>query len=174
MDGIKDKALIVKCALGGKPKIMAPEVCLIISCDASIKKNPGGPASVGICIIEEGRQPTVTSRLVNATTNNQAEYDAVYEALGQLLRVQSLTTNKAAVQIHSDSQLVVRQILGKWECKDSELARRRDAIIDKMKEIQEDYPNIPPVYIKWLPRNSTEGLKLANNAAQDELNVSNH
>lgn len=146
---------------------------LIISCDASIKKNPGGPAAIGVSIYMGTKHIITFARPVNATTNNQAEYDAVYEAVSQLERVAPLARACVAVQIHSDSQLVVKQITGKYECQDPILKRRRDAIVERMQEIAKKV-QLPPVIITWLPRNSTKGLKEANNAAQDELNVPNH
>lgn len=145
---------------------------LIISCDASIKENPGGPAAVGVVVQFDNRTETI-SRFTRAKTNNQAEYDAVYESLGQLERVVWSGLRFKSIQIHSDSQLVVRQILGQYKCSDSKLRKKKELIKEKMKELAQKYI-MPPVRIRWFKRNSTEGLKLANDAAQFAINVPRH
>ena len=47
------------------------------------------------------------------TTNNQAEYEAILKGL-QLL--QELKAD--AIEIFGDSQLVINQLIGMYECKD--------------------------------------------------------
>jgi ribonuclease HI len=145
---------------------------LIISCDASVKENPGGPAAIGIIIQFDNRIEAIT-RFTKAKTNNQAEYDAVYESLGQLERVIWSGLRFKSIQIHSDSQLIVKQILGQYKCSDPQLQRKKELIKEKMKELAQKYI-MPPVRIRWFKRNSTKGLKLANDAAQDALNVPRH
>ncbi len=68
---------------------------IVISCDASIKKNPGGPASVGAVVqfpnvgkyANQHRELLQFSRITKATSNNQAEYDAVYFGLVSLFNL---------------------------------------------------------------------------------------
>lgn len=145
---------------------------VIISCDASIKVNPGGPASVGFVIEIPGKygspqQPPIKgARPTPATTNNQAEYDAVYTGLVTLV---NLVNNPGCpIEIRSDSQLVIRHLNGLAKCKDKKLLKRRDAIIELAKELP------VPVIFAWRPRNSTKELELANNLAQDLLGVPRH
>ena len=153
-----------------------PKDC-VFSCDASIKKNPGGPSSIGVTVqIPDSSQQfqtmEVLSRFSPAVTNNQAEYDAVYEALGQIERMRGRVNKFGRILIHSDSQLVVKQIKGEYKCGDEILERKRECIVEKLRDFVKE--GFPPIFIEWFPRNSTEGLKQANNAAQELLNVKKH
>ncbi len=142
-----------------------PEVVITISCDASIKKNPGGPASVGVVIRVPGKKPVEIAKIVPANTNNEAEYDAVFEGLKFL----STTVNvpKHEVVVNSDSQLVVKQLLGEYKISDSfpNLKKRCEII----RELAAALP--VPVKVEWKPRNSTPDLELANYLAQDAIGV---
>jgi hypothetical protein len=83
----KDFLLNLRAALSDeviqeKVKIEDPDKDkIIISCDASIKENPGGPAAVGIVIERPGIPISSFSIFTKAETNNQAEYDAIYTGL---------------------------------------------------------------------------------------------
>jgi ribonuclease HI len=128
---------------------------VILSCDASITKNPGGRVAIGVTIEYKNEPPIQIGRVVpNSTTNNQGEYDAVYYGLTQLM---DLKNNPAClVEVHSDSKLVVDQLNKTMQCKDSTLQRKRDIIL----ELVEHLP--VPVSFHWKPRNSTTGLEEAN------------
>jgi ribonuclease HI len=138
---------------------------LIISCDASIKENPGGASAVGV-VFGEGSQAfgRVTPK---ALTNNQAEYAAIYTAI-EILRDQHMVIPTREVEIRSDSQLIVNQLNGKWECKDDDLKRWRDNILEVIPTLSVS------VRFVWYPRNSTQDLKAANFAAQDILGIKRH
>jgi ribonuclease HI len=47
------------------------------------------------------------------STNNQAEYEAVLKGLQLLYEVKA-----EAIEIFGDSQLIINQLLGLYECKD--------------------------------------------------------
>jgi len=157
-----------------KPEAIPGSTC-IVSVDASIKKNPGGPASVGVVLDMPGTANPHQSigRCVPANTNNEAEYDAVYEALGQLSSLIMACLRFEKIEIHSDSQLVVKQLSGEYKSSIPRLTKRRDLILEKLEEMRE-IPGFPTIEIKWYPRNSTLGLKLANDTAQDMIDVPNH
>ena len=144
---------------------------IIVSCDASIKENPGGPAAVGVVIQWNNRgidnsDPLTIAQPTPAITNNQAEYDAIYTALTNLM---ALHNNPGCmIEIRSDSQLVIKQLNKEIECHDKDLQKRRDAILELVKELP------VPVMCVWRPRNSTPELKLANHLAQDLLGVPRH
>jgi ribonuclease HI len=139
---------------------------IIISGDASIKVNPGGPASVGIVIEIPGRKIMQVAQPTPATTNNQAEYDAVYMGLTTLVNL--INNPPAPITVRSDSQLVIRQLKKEIECNDKKLLSRRDAILELVNQIP------VPVTFEWRPRNSTPELELANHLAQDLLGVPRH
>ncbi len=139
---------------------------IIISGDASIKNNPGGPASVGIIIEIPGRPNMEIAQPTPATTNNQAEYDAVYMGLTTLINL--INNPGLPIEVRSDSQLVIRQLKKEIECNDKKLQNRRDTILELVSTIP------VPVTFEWRPRNSTKELELANHLAQDLLGVSRH
>src|SRR5690606_31626676 len=62
---------------------------IVISCDASITKNPGGTASIGYVIQYRDEKPILHAKIVSAKSNNEAEYDAVYEALTHLFSIKN-------------------------------------------------------------------------------------
>lgn len=140
---------------------------VIISCDASITHNPGGNAAVGF-VIEN--PPTKTTSMgfsaPKSTTNNQAEYDAVYYGLQTFV---NLNNNPGKpIEIRSDSKIVISQLNGEMECHDIELEKRRNGILELVKALP------VPVIFNWRPRNSTPALKQANYEAQDYLKVRRH
>lgn len=140
---------------------------VIISCDASITKNPGGKVAVGV-VIEFKDEPGIDIfRLMpKSKTNNEGEYDAIYVGLTQLM---TLKNNPGCeVEIRSDSKVIVDQINDKIKCNKPELIRRRDAI----RELALELPVL--VSFQWKPRNSTPGLERANYLAQDALGVPRH
>ena len=144
----------------------APSNHVIISCDASIKENPGGPSSIGFVIRKPREKPVGMSKPSPATSNNQAEYDAIYEGLSTFFNLNNNPGCK--VEIRSDSKLVIDQLNGDMKCQDKSLMKRRDAIREFIKALP------VPIEFKWRRRNSTKDLEEANYLAQDLLGVSRH
>lgn len=141
---------------------------ITVSVDASIKNNPGGPASIGAVIRFPGKAAIKLSKFTPAQTNNEAEYDAIYEALNHIVHLKA-SLNKEIV-VYSDSQLVVNQLTGKYKINDESKALKRRAQI-----IHELAAQLPvAVKVEWRPRNSTDDLRDANYAAQDLLQVPRH
>ena len=139
---------------------------ITISCDASIKENPGGPAAVGIVIEFPTGKTLEMSRPSRATTNNQAEYEAIYFALNTLFNLHN--NPGCLVEIRSDSRLAIEQLNKEMKCQDEKLRNKRDHILELVTQCP------VPVRFIWRPRNSTRALEKANNMAQNELNVPNH
>lgn len=139
---------------------------ITISCDASIKENPGGPAAVGIVIEFPAGKTLEMSRPSRATTNNQAEYEAIYFALNTLFNLHN--NPGCLVEVRSDSRLAIEQLNKEMECRDEKLKNKRDHILEYAKTVP------VPIRFVWRPRNSTRALEKANNMAQNELNVPNH
>ena len=143
---------------------------MIISCDASIKENPGGPAAMGAVIqfptTAKAQTPEKLASISSAKTNNEAEYEAVYFALTTVFGRHNNPT--CLVEVRSDSQLVINQLNGDMECHEARLANKRDAILEFVRALP------VPVKFKWFPRNSTPELRLANYLSQDQLGVPRH
>jgi len=140
---------------------------IIISCDASIKVNPGGPASIGVVIQVPGKEKNLEIAQITADkTNNQAEYNAIYTGLMTLCNLNNHMNYE--IEVRSDSQLAIKQIKGEIVCNDEKLANKRDAI----RELAAALPM--PVKWTWRPRCSTQELMEANYLCQDVLGVPRH
>lgn len=142
---------------------------IIVSCDASITKNPGGDVAVGFVIRfppEKGLQPVKMAKRTPSQSNNEGEYDAIYEALVTLF---NLYNNPGyEVVVHSDSQLVVKQLHGEYQINSPALKRKAESIHELAAQLPVG------VRVEWRPRNSTEDLAEANFLAQDEIGVRRH
>jgi ribonuclease HI len=80
--------------------------------DGASKGNPG-PAGVGAVILDaEGNKVAEIAKYIGVTTNNVAEYRALIEALKACLK-----RKWAPVEIFSDSELLIRQLAGKYKVK---------------------------------------------------------
>jgi len=89
---------------------------LIIYTDGASSGNPG-QASIG-AVIRDGQGKTVSrlSRRIGHATNNQAEYRAVIAALEEAVKL-----GAGEVEIRSDSELVVKQLKGRYRVKKASL-----------------------------------------------------
>ncbi len=89
---------------------------LKIHIDGAARGNPG-PAAAGVVIRDEqGRQILEAGYLLEPMTNNQAEYHALRLALQAARR-----WGEQHVRIFSDSELVVRQITGRYRVRNAGL-----------------------------------------------------
>ncbi len=78
--------------------------------------NPG-PGAIGVVIqTQQGETITTISQAVGSVTNNQAEYMAVIAALEK-----AVSLGFDEVEIHADSELIVRQINGRYRVKNANL-----------------------------------------------------
>lgn len=88
----------------------------LLMVDGAARGNPGA-AGCGAAICDEnGTVVQELSRYLGRTTNNVAEYEALLmglEALNQL--------GRKKIAVHSDSQLLVRQLSGEYRVKDEKL-----------------------------------------------------
>ena len=89
---------------------------LTIYTDGASSGNPG-PASIGAVIKDgQGRVISRISRRIGRATNNQAEYRAIITALEEASRL-----GAQEVDIKSDSELVVKQLKGRYRVKKATL-----------------------------------------------------
>jgi ribonuclease HI len=92
-------------------------VGLNIHVDGGSRGNPG-PAGAGVVIRDEGgRLIYEAGYFLGRQTNNEAEYHALIRALERAGR-----RGNDAVAIHSDSELLVRQLTGDYQVKSARLA----------------------------------------------------
>ncbi|MCB0326322.1 MAG: ribonuclease HI family protein [Bdellovibrionales bacterium] len=84
--------------------------------DGASRGNPG-PSSIGAYLCDDqGHEIKSVSQTIGQTTNNVAEYRALIEGC-KLARSQEITE----LHIFSDSQLLVRQVLGQYKVKQPHL-----------------------------------------------------
>ncbi|MFA9479936.1 ribonuclease HI family protein [Phycisphaerales bacterium AB-hyl4] len=90
---------------------------LIIHIDGGSRGNPG-PAGVGVVLHDADTRKPVheAGYFVGRTTNNVAEYTGLLRALEI-----AHEHNAASVTVHSDSQLMVRQLHGQYKVKSADL-----------------------------------------------------
>jgi len=130
----------------------------IIYTDGGSRGNPG-PSALGIVIEDErGKILKEYSHYLDKATNNQAEYEAIIFALqkAKQLKIKEL-------EIRTDSELIGRQLLGKYKIKDSDL----QPLFIKVWNLRLDYEK---VNIKIIPR---EQNKKADKLVNQELDAKN-
>jgi ribonuclease HI len=88
---------------------------IVIYTDGGARGNPG-PAAIGVVIRRNQQVIDKISRCIGSTTNNQAEYQAIYAGL-----VYAQALGAAEVEIFSDSELVTRQLAGHYRVKNHDL-----------------------------------------------------
>jgi ribonuclease HI len=90
---------------------------LLIYTDGAARGNPG-PSGLGAILrdAETGAVVAELARFLGVRTNNYAEWTAVEDALGEALRL-----GATHVDLRMDSELVARQISGRYRVKHPEL-----------------------------------------------------
>ena len=89
---------------------------LTIHTDGAARGNPG-PAAYAYVIERNGEPLIEEAERLGETTNNQAEYMALVEALEHALALGS----HYRVIVHSDSELMVKQLNGEYRVKNEDL-----------------------------------------------------
>jgi ribonuclease HI len=89
---------------------------LVIFTDGGARGNPG-PAAIGVLV--GGKE---YSEYVGEKTNNQAEYEAVIFALRKAKQLLGKKKAKEAeIEVRADSELIVRQLNGRYKILEREL-----------------------------------------------------
>ncbi len=126
---------------------------VVIFTDGTAEPNPG-PAAIGATIKDaQGRLITSISQPIGRATNNQAEYRAIIAALEKAIKL-----GAKQVDMRSDSELVVRQITGRYRVKKASLK----PLYQQVKHLQNQLEGFT---ITHIPRQeNTEADALANMA----------
>ncbi len=126
---------------------------VVIFTDGVAEPNPG-PAAIGATIKDEqGRLITAISQGIGRATNNQAEYRAIIAALENAIKL-----GASQVDMRSDSELVVRQINGRYRVKNASLK----PLYQKVKQLQSQLKGFTITHIPR--RQNTEADSLASKA----------
>lgn len=83
--------------------------------DGGSRGNPG-PAGIGFVIIAAGKAKIEGKKFIGRATNNQAEYEALLAGVKKAVKEGVLD-----LDIYMDSELIVRQLLGRYRVKDRSL-----------------------------------------------------
>lgn len=89
---------------------------LIIHTDGASRGNPGD-AAFAYVIAREGAEDIEEAGRLGQMTNNQAEYTALVRALEHALRL----GREHRLVVHSDSELMVKQMKGEYKVKNADL-----------------------------------------------------
>lgn len=92
-------------------------VKLTVYTDGGARGNPG-PSGIGV-LVEKNQEQFKISKYIGLATNNQAEYQAVVEALKYI--VQNFAGQEIEAKFYLDSQLVVEQLNGNYKIKNESL-----------------------------------------------------
>ena len=126
--------------------------------DGGARGNPG-PSAIGVLVYSQtGNLLADLREFIGNSTNNQAEY----KALTRGLEIASRYTRKKVV-CHSDSELMINQVKGKFMTRNPGLMRA----LEKVKIAERSFQNIEYVHV---PRTNPR-IKLADilvNRALDE------
>jgi ribonuclease HI len=134
---------------------MARSRNLIIETDGAARGNPG-LAGAGIIIKDEtGRRLETIGKFLGVTTNNQAEYQALIAGLEAVQRYQP-----ESVTVHSDSELMVRQMSGQYRV-------RHPEILPLYLRAMELAAALPEVTFRNVPREKNRAADQVANVAID-------
>jgi ribonuclease HI/probable phosphoglycerate mutase len=128
--------------------------------DGAARGNPG-PAAIGV-VIQDGQGATLAEfgRCIGNRTNNQAEYEALNAALESVL---DRTTG--AVVIRTDSELLHRQMTGRYRVKNPVLSlmyRRAQRLAARFQEVA--FEHVPRTRNRQADRLANQAL---GNARKD-------
>jgi ribonuclease HI len=126
---------------------------VIAYCDGASRGNPG-PSSYGIVIYDrEGEELHRGARAIGRGTNNEAEYHGAIAALEAALGL-----GAREVELRMDSELVVRQLWGRYRVRNPRLTPLYKRLLD----LRSRFDRVSFVHV---PRNQNKiADKLANQA----------
>jgi ribonuclease HI len=131
---------------------------LLIYIDGASRGNPG-EAGFGV-FVEAGGQKTGLYGYLGSATNNVAEYQALLFALRYALEARA-----PRVEIRSDSELVVRQVTGRYRVK-------HPGLQPLYREALELMGRLSSVTIRHVPREENrEADRLANRAVDERASA---
>lgn len=138
------------------PDVLAQSDKVIIYADGGSRGNPG-PSACGFVIYDDNHNVLVNRGIyLGVTTNNQAEYTALKQALEE-----AHSLGAQAVHVYMDSMLVINQMRGIFKVKNRDLWPIHDAVKQLCTGFQK-------VDFTQVPRESNRMADAAVNAALDQ------
>lgn len=131
---------------------------ILIYTDGAARGNPG-PAGLGAILrdAETGEVLSELARFLGVRTNNYAEWTAVEDALGEALRL-----GATRVDLRMDSELVARQISGRYRVKHPDLKPIHASVMTMLGQL-EGYT------VGHVPRELNKDADRLSNVAIDDL-----
>ncbi len=131
---------------------------LVIYCDGGARGNPG-PAAIGAVVLDPSTEPptrlaTVSER-IGVATNNVAEYRALVAGLEAAREFPA-----RRVRVRADSQLLVRQLEGRYRVKQAHLR----PFFERARELLGEYDDVELLHV---PREENTEADALVNAALD-------
>ena len=133
---------------GGQGPLSTVTICV----DGASRGNPGA-AAIGVLVLADHSMVREIAERIGVATNNVAEYKALLRGLDE-----AASLGASTVHIQSDSELLVRQIQGKYKV-------RNEALIPLYREALARLKRFDHVHIFHVPRTRNSGADgLANRA----------
>lgn len=133
---------------------------LIIFTDGGARGNPG-PAGIGVVITDQqGNIVKTFNKYIGEATNNVAEYKALILALEEAKKLQA-----AELLINMDSELVVRQMQGRYKIKEPSLKLLAAEVI----QLRNNFKSVDFKHV--LREKNKPADKLVNEAIDDYLGL---
>ena len=110
----------------------------VIHIDGASRGNPGD-AAYAVVIAVPGRPPIEESGVLGKETNNVAEYTALIKALEKARHL-----GLRRLHIHSDSELVVKQVKGEYKIKNDDLKW----LADEAKTLMKDFASVSLTHVR--------------------------
>lgn len=131
---------------------------ILIYTDGAARGNPG-PAGLGAILrdAETGAVVAELARFLGVRTNNYAEWTAVEDALQEALRL-----GASHVDLRMDSQLVARQITGRYRVKHPDLKPIHASVMSMLSQLA-------GYTVGHVPRELNTDADRLSNVAIDEL-----
>jgi len=126
----------------------------ILYFDGACRGNPG-PMAIGIVLLENGKKVKEVSKRLGKGTNNIAEWSALIEGL-KLAK----TYGCRVLEVRGDSQLIIRQITGRYMVKSENL-------IPLFNEAKKLCCNFEKIGFKWVKREENTDTDALSNSALD-------
>jgi ribonuclease HI len=127
-----------------------------LHCDGASRGNPG-PAGAGVVLHDpQGHLQVNRGRYLGETTNNVAEYQALLLGLAEARRL-----GVRKIQVLADSELMVRQLNGRYRVKSSHL-------IPLWRKAQESLQQFDAYTVGHVPREENRLADAAANRAIDQ------
>ena len=101
-----------------------------IFCDGASRSNPGD-ASIGVSISLDGKEIHTISRKIGIATNNEAEYQALIDALNDCI-----DNSIKEIEVFLDSNLVVEQVNKNFKVKAGNLKVLNSQVENMIKEFE--------------------------------------